>query len=303
MPLIEGCRNAPGLRGGGIIHKIRGEDLVAVRCPNMAAIRLKQRLASVHSQLPTAKHDATTPLFQRGRVDRTRDNIFFGTTLWQTFLGHLKWIVASKDIFVRVVTDKTLVNVYVGNTSIKSRLKEQLQNDDEPLLVSACLEDLLSGPDLVVISLGYVVNFNKAAANILHEGLLLRAGLGKATWIVEPPSKPFTPWKRTDYGIPTGMPCCDDDVLAFVNARFDRVHLPARDGEREVGGAYVEDDGADEVTIEGPSELGEMLPDDSPEEDAAPLSRADDDLIQSLQGPQRSKFHTSRKSPWKGGHR
>jgi hypothetical protein len=251
----------------------------------MAVIRLRRRLAAVHGQLVSAKHDPTTPLYQRGKVDRTKDNIFFNATAWQTFLGHLKWVIASKDIFVRVATDMTLINVYVGNTSVKSRQREQLQNDDDPLLVSASIEDLLAGPDLVVVPLGHTVHYNRASANVLLEALLLRSNLGKPTWLVEPPGKPFTPWTRADFGVPTGMPSCNDDVLAFVNTHFEKMHLEAREGERESTGIIVDDE-AGEVTIEGPSELGEMVPD----EPQYGTDHAEAELIEELQGKSRKRY-------------
>lgn len=320
MPLVEGCRNAPGVLGGGIIHKIRNDDLVAVPCPNMAVIRLRQRLANVHSQLPSAKHDPTTPLYQRGRVDRTRDNILFTSTLWKTFLGHLKWVVASKDVFVRVATDMTLMNVYVGNTSVKSRLKEQLQNADEPLLISNSLEDFLSGPDLVVVPLGHIIHPNKAAANILHESLSLRMSLGKPTWLLERPGMPFVPYTRSDHGIPSGMPSCNDDVLALVNSRFERIHLPSTEPEVELETyaadegleSEIDEPGTDESEIddilgrrdgEGPSELGEMTPEDPPPVRSRAAARAEEELIESLQGPTKKRKSFGSSGPRKGGYR
>lgn len=265
MPLVEGCRNAPGILGGGIIHKIRGDDLVAVTCPNLAVVRLKQKMIAIDPQLIAAKHDRTTPLYQKGEVDRTHDNIIFKNTSWPTFLGHLKWVVASKDMFLRLTSDMTLVNVYVGNTALKARLKAQIERgEDGDVLISNSIEDLLAGPDLVIIRLGQLVHFNRAAANVLHEALLLRLSQGKATWLVEPTWLSFSPWTKSDFGIPTGMPCCNQDVLALVNRQFDEVHLPSR-GDDDAPGVAVDDTTGDDV-IEGPSDFGENLPEDAPDE-------------------------------------
>jgi len=280
MPLIEGCRNAPGILAGGIIHKIRGEDLVAVPCPNMEVVHLKQRLAAVEPQLLKVKHEPKTPLFQRGLVDRTASNLFLKSTAWPTFLRHFKWVVGSRDLFVRVVSDMTLVNVYVGNHSVKSRLKTQLE--EQSLIISNSIEDLLSNLDLVVIRLGGLVHSNRAAANVLHEALLLRKSQGRPSWLVEPPWKAFAPYTRNEFGGSSGMPCCNDDVLRFVNEHFETLHLEATEDDVD-DGLGVDVDETD-PHAEGPSEFGEAVPDEPPLRSS---KGSIDDEVDAILGPAR----------------
>lgn len=245
MPGIEGCRNLMEYPAGGTILQCQGEDLVSVMCPNMRVVALRQRLTAIDPQLVGVPHDATSPLYQSGSTDRTSDNLFIPRVHWKIFLSHFKWVVASKGagFFVRVVTDMTLLNVYLGKASVSSRLASQ-RTDDGELLVSNSLEDLLSSPDLVVVRVGLIVYYNKAAANVLQEALLVRIGLGKPTWIVEPDDRPFVPFSR-ELGTQSGMASCDQEVLGLVESTFERLELAS--GGPEPAPAYEED--GDEVTV------------------------------------------------------
>lgn len=235
--------------------------MVSVDCPNMRIVSLRQRLINIDAQFLQVKHNAQTPLFQAGQVDGTQDNLFIRHAHWLTFLSHFKWVIASKQpgFFVRVVTDMTLLNVYLGHTSVKNRLLSQ--RDDGELLISNSLEDLLSSPDLAVIRLGHVIHANRAAANVLREAINLRLGRGKPTWLIEPEEQTF---------MPQGMPCCDENVFALVQSAFEEARLsPAPEarpayveeaGEITVGNVNVleEGDGSDEGDVgPGTSEDGE----------------------------------------------
>lgn len=256
MAAIPGCRNTLDYPSGGAILLHRGDRLVSVDCPNMRIVSLRQRLIAIDGQFLQVKHNSQTPLFQAGQVDRTEDNLFVRHAEWLTFLAHFKWVIASKPpgFFVRVVTDMTLLNVYLGHASVKNRL--QSQREDGELLISNSLEDLLSSPDLAVIRLGHVIHSNRAAANILREAINLRLGRGRPTWLVEPREQTF---------MPQGMPCCDDNVLALVQATFEEVHLAAAPEARP---AYVHEDG--EVTVGNVSPLEEIESPVEEVEDGAP---------------------------------
>lgn len=254
MPAVAGCRNTLKYPSGGSILMHRGERLVSVDCPNMRIVSLRRRLTEIDPQFLRVPHFAKTPLYQAGEIDRTEDNLFLRHAHWRTFLAHFKWVIASKKtgFFVRVVTDMTLLNVFLGNASVKNRLQSQ-RTDEGELLISNSIEDLLSSPDLAVIRLGHVVHANRAAANVLREALSLRLGLGKATWLVEPPEQTFSPH---------AMPCCDENSLQLVQSTFEEMHL--KDAE-EVRPAYVEDE--DGVTVPG---VGDALADNEDEEEPEP---------------------------------
>jgi PAS domain-containing protein len=253
MAPVPGCRNTLKYPSGGAILMHRGEELVSVDCPNMRVISLRQRLLGIDPQLLKVRHYASTPLYQTtGGVDRTTDDLFIRQVNWRTFLGHFKWVIGSKKpgFFVRIVTDMTLLNVYLGKASVKNRLASQRSEDGE-LLISNSLEDLLSSPDLVVIRLGHVIYANRAAADVLREAISLRLGLGKATWLVEPPDQTFAP---------LNMASCDDNVVRLVESAFEEMHLFAFEAVEP--GYYEDEDG---VTVPGPEDTA---PEDTAAEDA-----------------------------------
>lgn len=284
MTAIPGCRNTLQYPSGGAILMHRGERLVSVDCPNMRVVSLRKRLTDIDPQFLKVPHYAQTPLYQANQVDRTQDNLFIRHVHWQTFLAHFKWVIASQKpgFFVRVVTDMTLLNVFLGNASVKYRLESQ-RNEDGELLVSNSLEDLLSSVDLAVLRLGFLAHKNRAAANMLREALSLRLGLGKPTWLIEPLEQTF---------MPEAMTCCDDNVLALVQSSFEEVHL---DPPRPVRPAYVEDE--DGVTVPGvPGDDREEVPIEDVEQAVEELpklsSAVDADEVELMMRP-------SKKRPWK----
>lgn len=269
MAAVAGCGNTLKYPSGGIILQHRGDRVVSVDCPNMRIVTLRQRLLGIDPQFLNVRHFAQTPLFQAGQVDRTRDNLFIRHAHWRTFLAHFKWVVASKPpgFFVRVATDMTLLNVYVGNASVKNRLVSQREENGE-LLISNSLEDLLSSADLAIIRLGHIIHANRAAANVLREALMLRIGLGKPTWLVEPLEETFAP---------LAMPCCDENVLHLVHSTFTEIHLEST--EEEVP-AYTEDE--DGVSVPGADPLAEVeasLEEDSPEAEEERAAEGDDEVV------------------------
>lgn len=256
MAAVTGCPNTLEYPGGASIMRVEGDEVVSDVCPNMKIVALRQRLLRLDPQLLKVKHDSTTPLYQNGQFDRTEDNLLLTQADWRVFLSHFKWVLGNKDpkYFVRIVTDATLKQVYMGEASVRARLPEQ--REDSELAIFNSLEDLLALPNLIIIRVGFVVYFNRAMASILHEALLLRLGVGKATWIVEPAGYHFKPYSKGEYGISSGMPCCDADVAQLVEAQFESIQLG------EVEPPTEEHDGG--VTARG---VPEPLEDTSPTED------------------------------------
>ena len=234
MAAVEGCPNTLEQKAGAAILRFIGEDIYSDVCPNMKIVALRQRLLRIDPQFAGVDHDPTTPLYQRGKLDRTTKNLLLTQTDWVTFLSHFKWVIGCKDpkFFPRVVTDMTLKQVYMGEASVRSRLPDQ--REDDSLLTYNSLEDLLASPDLVIIRVGFVVYFNRAMASILLEALMVRDGRGKPTWIVEETGQEFKPYVKDDYGNARGMPCCNDDVLRFVEARFESLQLGDGSSQAEV---------------------------------------------------------------------
>lgn len=294
QPLIEGCRNeVPG--GGGLLKVVKDNgEITSKMCPNVRKVRLKRYLEAIDPLLITSEHNRDSVLYQPGtagsKSDYTSRNLLFQSTAWKTFLKDLKWVAGYKfpSFYFKVVTDMTLLNVYVGNTSIRQRLPSQ--REDPSLVVCNSLEDLLTEPDLVIIRLGHVTHFNKAAANVLHEALLLRLGLQKPVWLIEPTHKDFTPGMPGEFGATMGMPCCNEEVLALVKD-FDQIQTP--DGEEDEEDYDPEDSIMDEDT--SLSEMAEpdhsVVEDEEDEEEgeSGDPHKVSDDVLDDIIGPDRKK--------------
>jgi hypothetical protein len=250
----------------------------------MQKLRLKRYLEVIDPQLvkPGLKHDRNSPLFQpatetKKRRDLTTHNLLIRKMRWATFLPHLKWVAACKAPwwFVRVVNDKTLMHIWLGNTNVRAR---KLQESADDLLVANSIDDHLGGPDLVIIRLGTIVHANKAAANVLAETLRMRASLDKPTWLVEPEDQEFRPFSRNEFGLSEGMVVCGESTLEFVTDHFRKIKLKTTVEVEEEESDYYEDedgnitlgeDGLDEegVAVEGLPELEEEEDEEDDEEE------------------------------------
>lgn len=224
-----GCRNGETNTGGGIIPIIQDNDeVVAVTCPNMARLNLRKHLEKLDPQLLISPHEENSPLYRTSpKDDKTQKNLLISVDSWGDFLPHLKWVAAAKgpQHFIRIVTDMTLLNVFVGATTTKSRVSQT----EKDLLVANSLEDVLNAPDLVIIRLGHIIHFNKAAANVLLEALLIRQALGKPTWLLELGGKRFQPF-RMDGGLSLGMVCCSYEARALVDKYYESLALSLTEG-------------------------------------------------------------------------
>lgn len=287
--LIPGCRNEN--RGGGIILKQDADGIeYAEPCKNMVRVAMRRYMKEVHPLLLEVPLVKDTPLYKHKELDRTKDNLFFSKVEWGTFLAHLKWVLGYKYFsksFVKIVTDMKLLNIYVGNASLKARLKSQ--QDEDQLLICNSLEDLLESPDLVIVRLGLITHFNRAAANVLQEALNIRKNMGRPVWLIEPHNKGFQPYRKADFG-DTGMPCCNDDVLNYVQQNFETIELETVEGAQIQEEADYTVDG-DTVALGDESEslLGEFV---SPEE----VEQSTDSDVDDLVGPEKSK---PKKKAWK----
>lgn len=246
LPPYEGCRNSDGC--GGNILVIKGEDTVIQTCPNMKRLRLRRFLESIDPQLvkPGVKHDRNSPLYQpatekRKKVDLTKQNLLIKKIAWNAFIPHLKWVAGCKGQgwFCRVVTDRTLLNIFVGNTSVKVR---RFQSDADGLLQVNSIEDHLKDPDLVIIRMGLIVHSNKAAGNVLAETLRMREADNKPTWLVEPEDQEFSPYSRNEFGLSIGMVICTETTAGYVDERFTKVNLKTQVEVVEEELEYYEDE-------------------------------------------------------------
>ena len=298
----DGCLNRRNA-GGNILKVLDDGREVMQRCPNIKRKKLKSYLDAIDPQLWTQPSNKETPLFNRKEgIDRTQDNLFFEAVRWETFLANLKWVAAFKcwdpqAYHIKIITDMTLINVYVGNTSVKARLKEQLS--DGTLMICNSLEDLLEGPDLVIIQLGHLKHANRAMANVLQEALMFRRGKALPTWLVEPHDRKFQPFRKTDFGTDEGMPCCSDDSYNYVVEHFETVELEDVEGTVPIEATplYEEDEESASVSIgeESPSEMMAMVPEEETSEPESDVDADVDDLLGDFDKPKKKKWSSRRR--------
>lgn len=254
---VAGCINGISGSGGGVLPVVSDQGVTVLRpCPNMRRVVLKQFLQGIDPQLvrPSIKHRQDSPLYQPKRldsekIDRTSENLFFEALDWSNFLGHLKWVAACKgvDWFPRIVSDMTLINIFVGNTS--SRTRALGTTSAKGLIEANSLEDHLVPPDLVILKLGKIIHPNRAAANVFTEAVLMRLSEGKPTWIVEPPDQSFLPYNKPS-GI--GMVCCNDENYRLIKTDYTTCTLDeSGDGSNGPSTGYVEST-QDNVAIVAP---------------------------------------------------
>jgi len=289
-PFYPGCRNRYG--GGANIVKLRENKTEYVEmCPNNTRRHLRNYMQAIDPKLWSQTPFRNTPLYnKKDGVDRTKDDLFISSIDWGSFLSHLKWVAGYKcgqSSFIKVASDRTLLDIFVGNRNYKNQMRERLTNES---FVCNSLEEFLESPDLVIIQLGGLRHPNRAAANILKESLLIRRRLGKSTWLVEPHDKAFTPFYKNDFGTSEGLPSCDEEVSSYVDENFEKIELDVVEGARIT--QYEEDDEEGTVSLgeDGPSEFNEVVPDEEVDLERNLGEEADiDDLLKEAK-PKRVKY-------------
>jgi len=171
--------------------------------------------AHLGPEIAKARSLKSSPFYVRGDVhgeppvrDMTEGNYFFRGT-WDQMLPHFKYVLSLKglDYRFKIVTDERLKSVFVGDTSYKARHKKQNDNE-EPI---NGLADLVSGPHLLIIRLGFLGYKNVAMPGLLKESLMLREVARKPTWLVENPECVFE----------HGNHSFSDEVWSYITRNFD----------------------------------------------------------------------------------
>ncbi len=197
----------PGCDGRGHIP-VDAEGTTMRMCRNLYIKSLKEHLGS---DISLVQHVQESPLFKRGKLDRTGDNVFITGCSWWEFLPHLKLALACKGLVFsfKIVNDQQIKNVFVGNEHRKVRLYGEAFNNS--------LGDFIGdNVELAIIRLGFLGYKNIAAAGSLKEALLIRNSLGLATWIFEDTEYP---WVHSR----------DMDVEYYIQNQFDQVCIKGSD--------------------------------------------------------------------------
>lgn len=200
-------RPVPGCDGRGHIP-VDAEGMTMRMCRNMYLRSLHQHLGP---EISRVQHVPVSPLFERGKVDRTGDNLFLTGCAWRELLPHIKLALACKGLMFtfRIVDDQQIKNVFVGNEHRKVRLAGQAFHNS--------LADFLGDDaELVIIRLGFMGYKNIAAAGALKEALLIRESLRLATWVFEDSEHP---WVHSR----------DMDVEHYIKGKFETIAVEGAD--------------------------------------------------------------------------
>lgn len=202
---------------------VRTAEYTAKECPNLRRVRMDQLLRSrLTADLFEAPKITESPLYTpaktRGEpaiINRTKENLFIRGVTLGGLLPHLRLVFACLPIKYKVIDDSRLRDVFVGGESYTSKAKAlRDQKESNNVIADIVGKDF----DLVVIRLGVLGYKNVAAAGVLREALMVREGLGKATWLFED-SDPTINWIHSR----------DLDVEGYIEKRFKDVYL-ADDG-------------------------------------------------------------------------
>lgn len=222
-------------------------DSTAVECPNMRIYRVAKALGP---EIAGVKHDSKSPL-----IGRHEENLFVQAGSWQTFLPHLKaalgFVLLRKAHTHLIVTDERIKSVFVGNEQYRSRPRDERDDEDR---VNNGLADLVLGPNLLVIRLGFLGHKNVAASGALKEALMIRQAEDKPSWVVEEDTRFGDCFS---YGI---------DVHGYISNRYDGVVL-----ERYL--EEVPDEDTNNNLIEEDRDLLISTPDPKPQVKLAPRVR------------------------------
>lgn len=188
--------------------------------------------------------------------DRTTENLFIKAT-WPALLPHLRLAMGHRhysDPSFRfgILTDERIVNVYVGNERYSSRSKAK--RDDQDTFNG--LKDLVEGPSLLIVRLGFLGHKNIAAPGALKQSLMIREVAGDPTWVVQNP--------QGDYPI-----SWNEEVAAYIAEYFDVVDLrklPTPQSYEAAPTMEVEEHGTKTARTAEPTTPSELMPtvDDDP---------------------------------------
>jgi hypothetical protein len=161
-----------------------GEDEFDCFC-ELVRRRVKAMTADVRNAVLLPAH-LNHPIMRRWNR-----SVYFTATL-PDMRAFVKGIMFGQPkLFVRVVSEHDLKDVYVG-----ARSKSQRSTDYEGEILNS-LEDIMGPPDLVVVKLGTLTNNNRAAQGFLEQALGLRLDYDKPTWAFSDVSSPFQRGKVT----------------------------------------------------------------------------------------------------------
>lgn len=198
---------------------IRVDNLTSKPCKCLQGQLVGQHLGQAIATSPRIR----SPLFipsepsnpDSTEVDRTQENLFLKTS-WTDLLPHLRWSLGCKynldptHSFL-VVTDERLLQIWLGSESYTQRSRSRRDEED----TYNNLADLVNGPKLLIIRLGFLGYPNKAAPGVLKQSLGIREVSLKPTWLIEDPTQIFGP----------GHHAYNEEVEQYLLDHFDIVDL------------------------------------------------------------------------------
>jgi hypothetical protein len=190
---------------------IRIDNLTSKPCGCLQGFLLRQHLGSALATAPKTR----SPLFVPPSVDRTEENLFLKGS-WTDLLPHFRWTLGCKynldtSHSFLITTDERLLQVWLGSESYTQRSRSKRDEVD----TYNNLADLVNGPRLLIIRLGFLGYPNKAAPGVLKQALGIREVSLKPTWLIEEPSSVFGHGHHTH----------SDEVESYILEHFDIIDL------------------------------------------------------------------------------
>lgn len=155
---------------------------------------------------------------QLGLLDLHNKLVYVHST-WADMRAIIKILmIKHPNKFIRVTSDREIRDVFVGSKSASARISMEAEG---PIYNN--LQDLMDGPDLIVLRLGELAYKNKAAPGALEEAMMFRVYREmNPTWVVSDLDHPFGPGS---YAYSDGF----RDMLSDMFTKFNVPRITKKD--------------------------------------------------------------------------
>lgn len=198
----------------GIFTKPGSDTLVECQCA------LVRRLAA--SMPPHIRRaNAVREHFELPLVRKPFRSAFVRSS-WADMKAMVKAVVMTNpSSFVKVTSDREILDVYLGKKSRGSRdfetrrARNAAELEDSDASYNS-IEDLMDLPKLCVVRLNEIGYKNKSAPGCLMEALEYRIDRDKPVWVVQDPNKPFV----------QGSPAWSESVWDYLTTAIPSTVIP-----------------------------------------------------------------------------
>jgi hypothetical protein len=230
------------------------DDLHEDPCTCLQARMLREHLEKLGPDIAMAPR-RHSPLFNgvpgEDAIDRTTENLFIHGH-WQNLCVHLRWALSAKLLKllkakqkhrVRIITDESLVDIWLGRSDYARRPKSEREDGTSVNTLS----EYVGSHDLLILRFGFLGYPNKALPGIIKQALGIREVQLKPTWLIDSPTNEF----ETTLAY-------SSDLARYIQEHYESVRFdeevlepdPVR-GPTVVSSSAEADDDSDEVAMGG----------------------------------------------------